>query len=78
MELTIHDVGRSARYPDGVKYGLLALDLKSGKRVLMDNHRPKGPHVHLDDRELVYDYRGDDRLIEDFKRLVQEHLGVTI
>lgn len=41
MELSIHEVGHSARYPDGVKYGLLMVDLQTGKKVLMDNHHPK-------------------------------------
>lgn len=78
MEMTIHDVGRSDRYPDGIKYGLLLLDLKTGRRVLMDNHHPKGPHMHLDDAELPYEYKSDDKLIEDFKAIVLEHMGVAI
>ena len=78
MEITIHDVGKSNRYPDGIKYGLLLLDLKTGRRVLMDDHHPKGPHLHLDDAELPYEYKSDDSLIDDFKKLVLEHLGVSI
>ena len=78
MEMTIHDVGKSGRYPDGIKYGLLLLDLRNGRRVLMDNHHPKGPHVHLDENEVPYEYKGDDRLIEDFKAFVLDHMGVAI
>jgi hypothetical protein len=78
MEMTIHEVGRSNRYPDGIKYGLLLLDLKTGRRVLMDNHHPKGPHVHLDEAELPYEYKSDERLIEDFKAFVLDHMGVAI
>jgi hypothetical protein len=78
MEMTIHDVGRTNRYPDGIKYGLLLLDLKTGRRVLMDNHHPKGPHVHLDEEEFSYEYKTDDQLIEDFKAFVLEHIGVAI
>jgi len=44
----------------------------------MDNHHPKGPHIHLDDQELKYEFIDDDRLIEDFVRLVLEHLEVKI
>ena len=73
MELTIHEVGHSARYPDGVKYGLLMVDLQTGKRVLMDNH-----HLHIDETERPYEYRGDVQLIEDFKRFVLDHIGVAI
>ena len=78
LEMTIHEVGHSTRYPDGVKYGVLLLDMKTGRRVLMDNHHPKGHHVHLDDIELAYVYRNDENLIEDFKRFVFDHLGVEI
>lgn len=78
MEMTIHDVGRSDRYPDGIKYGLLLLDLKTGSRVLMDNHHPKGHHVHLDEEEFPYEYKNDDQLIEDFKSFVLDHIGVAI
>ncbi len=78
MEMTIHEVGVSAKYPDGVKYGLLLLDLKSGRRILMDNHHPKGHHVHVDIQELPYEYEGDEKLIADFKKFVLEHMGVAI
>jgi hypothetical protein len=78
MEMTIHGVGRSNRYPDGIKYGLLLLDLKTERRVLMDNHHPKGPHVHLDEEELPYEYKNDEKLIEDFKALALSHMGVKI
>ena len=78
MEMTIHNVGRSHRYPDGIKYGLLLLDTKTGRRVLMDNHHPKRPHIHLDEVELPYEYKSDEKLIEDFKAIVLEHMGVAI
>jgi hypothetical protein len=78
MEMTIHEVGKSTKYPDGIKYGLLLLDMKTGRRVLMDNHHPKGHHVHLGDQELFYEYRDDDVLIEDFKRFVLDYIGVAI
>lgn len=78
MEMTIHDVGCSSRYPDGIKYGLLFLDLETGRRILMDNHHPKGPHIHFDENELPYDFKGDDQLIEDFKAFVLDQMGVAI
>ncbi|TVQ78236.1 MAG: hypothetical protein EA369_07145 [Bradymonadales bacterium] len=78
VELKIHDVGRSAGYPDGLKYGLICYDLKTNKKVLMDNHHPKGPHIHIEAKEVSYEFVGPDRLIEDFKRLVFEHMGVKL
>jgi hypothetical protein len=78
VQLTIHQVEDSARYPDGVKYGLICKDLKTGRQVLMDNHHPKGPHIHLDDEEIDYKFRNSDALIDDFKELVLKHLEVTL
>lgn len=76
--MEIYKVGNSSKYPDGVKYGLIFTDLRSKKRVLMDNHHPKGPHVHLDDRELSHRCVDEENLIKDFKRFVLEHMGVKI
>lgn len=44
----------------------------------MDNHHPKGPHIHVDDQELPYDFNGLDQLVDDFRRLIFEHMGVQI
>ena len=44
----------------------------------MDNHHPKGPHIHLDDEELEYKFKNLDKLVEDFRKLIREHMGVTI
>jgi hypothetical protein len=78
MEMTIHDVGKSTHYPDGVKYGLILIDLKTNHRVLMDNHHPKGAHLHINDQELPYTYENDDKLMDDFKRLVLDHMGMKL
>ncbi|MBM4317561.1 MAG: hypothetical protein FJ116_08790 [Deltaproteobacteria bacterium] len=76
--MKIHDVGRSVRYPDGIRYGLICRDLKTGRRVLLDNHHPKGHHLHLDDRELPYEFTGVPTLLFDFARWVESHLGVKL
>jgi hypothetical protein len=78
VELSIHEVGKSLKYPDGIKYGLICKDLKTGDSVLMDNHHPKGPHVHINDREISYDYVNDEKLISDFEKLVLRELGVKL
>lgn len=78
MELSIHEVGKSVHYADGIKYGLICKDLKTGDSVLFDNHHPKGPHIHLNDIESVYVYVSDDQLIADFESLVFTHLGVKL
>jgi len=78
LEMEIHAVGKSPRYPDGVKYGLVLTDLRKGRQVLMDNHDPKGHHIHIDDREIAYRFVDEDKLIADFKELVLENMGVKI
>jgi len=78
LELTIHEVVDNKKYPDGIKYGLICFDTKTKKRVLLDNHHPKGPHIHIDQSELPYEYENEDKLIEDFKKLVFEHLEIKI
>ena len=69
---------KSKHYPDGIKYSLIFIDLKSNKRVLMDNHKPKGYHYHIDDKEFYYSYSHIDQLTDDFKSLVKIHTGVDL
>ncbi len=78
VELSIYEVGKSSKYPDGIKYGLICKDLKSGNYVLLDNHHPKGPHVHINDREFLYGYVNDEQLIADFEMMVLKELGVKL
>lgn len=78
VELSIHDVGKSSKYPDGIKYGLICKDLKTGKVVLLDNHHPKGPHVHINEREFSYEFVSDEQLIKDFEMLVLKEIGVKL
>lgn len=78
VEISVHEVRRSGRYKDGLKWGLICVDRVSGKRVLMDNHHPKGAHIHVDRNEMSYEFRGLDELVSDFRRLVTEHMGVQI
>lgn len=78
LEMEIHQVGRSKKYKEGLRYGLVFVDLRSGRRILMDNHHPKGPHVHLDDQEVPYQYVDEEKLIKDFKALVLEQMGTKI
>jgi hypothetical protein len=78
LELSIHEVGKSAQYPDRIKYGLICKDLNTSDFVLMDNHHPKGPHLHVNDVESSYHYVSDEKLIEDFESQVLIHLGVKL
>lgn len=66
------------RYPAGVKFSLIFIDTKTGRKVLLDNHHPKGPHVHLDDEEFTYHYKSEKQLILDFRTFVYQHFGVKL
>jgi hypothetical protein len=77
MELRIHRV-EDKRYSDGVKYSLLLIEMKTGNKVLMDNHHPKGHQFHLDNDEFPYRYENESRLIDDFKNLILQHFGEKI
>lgn len=76
VKLSIHNAGKSRKYPDGVKYGLICKDLRTGDFVLMDNDHPKGPNFNVNDREFANEYFNGDRLIDDYKMLVFKELGV--
>ena len=66
------------RFPEGYKYSLILVDRKTNKKVLMDNHHPKGHHIHLDDLELDYVFVSLDELVKDFKSFCLKHMGVSI
>ena len=76
--MKLWEVAKTSKYPDGVKYSLIFINVKKKKKVLMDNHNPKGHHYHLDDSEFDYEYFGVDQLIDDFKSLVKIHVGVQL
>ena len=67
-----------SRFPEGYKYSLILVEAKTGKRVLMDNHHPKGHHVHLDCLEFDYVFVSLEQLVRDFKSFCLRHLGVSI
>ena len=78
IELKLWEVPKSKGYPDKVRYSMIAIYPDSKKRVLMDNHSPKGHHYHLDKSEFDYAYKNTEQLIEDFINLVKIHLGVAL
>ena len=78
VEVVIYEVSVTQKYPDGIKYRLIFMDQKEGKKILMDNHHPKGPHVHINEHELEYSYVSEDKLMEDFNKLILTHMGVRL
>ncbi len=78
LEMEMYEIGKSTDYPYGIKYGFILIDWVTGRRVLMDNHYPKGPHVHLDEKEFTYVFIDKETLFKDFRALVLEHLEVPL
>ena len=66
------------RYPSGRKFSLVCSEMKTGRKILIDNHHPKNPHFHLDDNEYDYDYKNVGKLLKDFRNLAFEHFGEKI
>ena len=72
-EIKVLEVPQSAHYPEGLKYSLF-LVLKEDGQVLLgfDNHKPKGPHMHLGKEERPYDFTSMEQMVEDFWRLARK------
>ncbi len=78
VEMSIHEFTKTSKYPDGIRFRLVCKDMKTDDIVLIDNHHPKGPHVHLNEKEMNYDFVNEEQLVEDFKNYVYQKLGVKL
>jgi len=76
--MKLWEVPQSSKYSDAIRYSLIFINPIKSKKILMDNHTPKGHHYHLDDQEFDYQYQDVPQLVEDFKSLVKIHIGVTL
>jgi hypothetical protein len=66
------------RFPDCIKYNLIFLEIKTGHKILYDNHLPQGHHYHIDENVFTYEFIDEDKLLNDFKNLVEDHFGVIL
>ena len=71
VELKVWDLPRSKGYPGGRKFSLYLVS-QGEVCVGIDNHEPKGPHLHLGHEEFPFDYRDDEQLLSDFWDLVRK------
>ena len=78
LEIKIWEIPVSADYPEGFKYSFILIEPKTGKKILMDNHKPKKHHFHINEKEFDYNFRGINKLFNDFKKLVFKHLEVKL
>ncbi|MFI5365046.1 MAG: hypothetical protein ACHQ4J_05440 [Candidatus Binatia bacterium] len=71
VELKVWEVPRSEKYPAGRKLSLF-LVAQGGVLVGVDNHKPKGPHLHVGKEERPFHYTDDNQLLNDFWALVRK------
>jgi hypothetical protein len=56
-------------YRDSIKYR--AWPSVEGATIFgFENHKPKGPHLHIGDEEVGYAYRGLTQLLEDILAMI--------
>ncbi len=66
-ELKVWKVVVSSYYPEGIKFSLFLVSRATGAVIIgIDNHKPKGPHLHEGRRESEYEFAGIDSLVDDF------------
>ena len=70
FEFVIWRVPVDRAYPEGIKYR--AWLSESGQTIFgFDNHKPKGPHLHVGDREVGYVFRGLQALKKDVIAMIR-------
>lgn len=71
FEIVIWQVPSSNAYPTGVKYRIW-LSAEGQTIFGIDNHKPKGHHLHVGNVEMPYVYRGVDELRSDAAKLIRQ------
>ena len=71
LEIAIWWVPKSSDYPEGIKFRAWFSE-KEQTIFGLDNHRPKGPHLHIRDAEIGYVFRGVDALMEDIAAMIRK------
>ncbi len=75
-DMNVWKVSASDKYPEGVRYRLAFISRgEDSPGVLYDNHFPKGHHRHVYRREEAYEFQGITKLIEDFRKDIQQAKG---
>lgn len=71
LEVVVWQVGVSKDYPEGIKFR--AWFSEKGTTIFgLDNHKPKGPHLHIREIEIGYVFRGTDSLMEDVTAMIKK------
>ncbi len=71
FEMVVWRIPKSRDYPEGMKYR--AWLSEDGVTILgFDNHKPKGPHLHIREMEVGYLFRGFDELVADIRAMIEK------
>ena len=71
FEVAIFSIPSSRDYPEGFKYR--AWLSEGGVTVFgFDNHKPKGPHLHIGPKEVGYVFRGIEELRADVIAMIKK------
>jgi hypothetical protein len=71
FEMVVWQIPKTKDYPDGLKYR--AWFSENDNTIFgYDNHKPKGPHLHIRDIEVGYIFRGYDELMQDIRAMIEK------
>ena len=74
MEIRIWKVKKDKYNPEGFHYSLVLI--RNNERILgYDNHERKGHHKHAYNKESKYNFKGVDKLLDDFHKDLEEMIG---
>ena len=69
--MIVWKIPKDKYFPEGVRYR--AWLSENGATLFgFDNHKPKGPHLHVGLRELGYLFRGFDELMKDIRNMIEQ------
>ncbi len=71
FEFVVWEVEKSKGYPEGLKYRAW-LSERDETIFGFDNHKPKGPHLHIGEQEVGYVFRGLKALKEDIIAMIKK------
>lgn len=71
FEMVVWRIPKSRDYPEGIKYRAW---LSEGGATIFgfDNHKPKGPHLHVREMEIGYLFRGFDEMVADIRVMIEK------
>lgn len=73
VEIKVWRVPKTDDFPEGVKYSFFCVDVDTGRTIVgLDNHAPKGHHLHIGEEEFPYFYEDVKKLRADFYLLMKK------